>query len=124
MIVVPISIGELIDKLSILEIKKVKISNADKLLSINNEYDLLKNFSSIYLQDDKIYNLYKELININSSLWEIEDRIRQLELENRFEGEFIYVARSVYKLNDKRFLLKNKINEITSSGIKEVKGYV
>jgi predicted nuclease with TOPRIM domain len=71
-----------------------------------------------------IENLYHDLVNTNSNLWEIEDRLRVLELESKFEGEFIDLARKVYITNDRRFELKNEINSITSSEIREVKEYV
>jgi hypothetical protein len=124
MISVPVSVGELIDKLSILQVKKTKISNPEKLEYINKEFELLYNLSSVYLNDSEIENLYHELVQVNSKLWDIEDRLRVIETEKRFAGEFIDYARKVYFTNDKRFELKNKINQITSSEIREVKEYV
>ena len=124
MIKIPVSVGELIDKLSILHIKKIKISNPEKLEFITKEFELLYNMSSIYLNDNKISSLYIELVNINSKLWEIEDELRILETKKFFNVEFIELARSVYYTNDERFSLKNKINERTSSEIREVKEYI
>jgi hypothetical protein len=124
MINVPVSVGELIDKLSILQVKKTKVKNTEKLEYIKKEFELLYNLSSEYLNDMTIENLYHDLVNTNSNLWEIEDRLRVLELESKFEGEFIDLARKVYITNDRRFELKNEINSITSSEIREVKEYV
>jgi len=124
MIYIPISIGELIDKLSILQIKKNKIHDEEKLQHINKEFELLYNLSAEFLNDINIEKIYHELVVTNSSLWEIEDRIRVLEKDQRFEGEFIEIARKVYLTNDRRFDLKNQINFLTSSEIVEVKDYV
>ena len=124
MIHIPVSVGELIDKLSILHIKKTKISNTEKLEFLIKEFELLYNLASVYLDNSEIENLYHELVKVNSTLWDIEDRLRVLELHSRFEGEFIDLARKVYITNDKRFELKNQINFLTSSEIKEVKEYV
>ena len=124
MINVPVSVGELIDKLSILQVKKTKITNPEKLTFIKKEFELLYNLSSEYLNDMQIENLFHDLVTTNTNLWDIEDRLRVLESENRFEGEFIDMARKVYFTNDKRFELKNRINVLTSSEIREVKEYV
>lgn len=124
MINVPVSVGELIDKLSILQVKKTKIKNSEKLEYIKKEFELLYNLSAEYLNDMTIENLYHDLVTTNSNLWEIEDRLRVLEKDGRFEGEFIDLARKVYFTNDKRFELKNEINSLTSSEIREVKEYV
>ena len=124
MIHTPISIAELIDKLSILQIKKNKIHDEEKLQYVNKEFEFLYNLSSEFLNDSKIEKIFHELIQTNSNLWEIEDRIRVLEKETKFEGEFIELARKVYLTNDRRFDLKNQINFLTSSEIVEVKEYV
>lgn len=124
MINVPVSVGELIDKLSILQVKKTKVKNSEKLEYIKKEFELLYNLSAEYLNDMTIENLYHDLVTTNSNLWEIEDRLRVLEKDGRFEGEFIDLARKVYFTNDKRFELKNEINSLTSSEIREVKEYV
>lgn len=121
---VPVSVGELIDKLSILQVKKTKVIDPTKLQYINKEFELLYNLSAEYLNHMLIENLYHELVKTNTQLWEIEDSLRILEKEARFGGEFIDKARKVYITNDKRFDLKNQINEITSSEIREVKEYV
>ena len=124
MIYVPVSVGELIDKLSILHVKKTKITNEEKLVLVNKEFELLYNLSSIYLNSPDIESLYHQLCDINEKLWDVEDRLRVIETEKRFEGEFIDYARKVYFTNDERFRLKNEINTITDSEIREVKEYV
>lgn len=124
MISVPVSVGELIDKLSILQVKKTKVKNTEKLEYIKKEFELLYNLSAEYLNDMTIENLYHELVTTNSNLWDIEDRLRILEKDGKFEGEFLDLARKVYFTNDKRFELKNEINSLTSSEIREVKEYV
>ena len=124
MIQIPVSVGELIDKLSILHIKKEKIKDSEKLKLVEKEFDLLFELSSNYLKNVDIETLYHNLCDTNNTLWEIEDRLRIIEREKRFQGEFISYARKVYFTNDKRFELKNKINEISNSEIKEVKQYV
>ena len=118
MVTIPVSIGELIDKLSILRVKQIKILDCEKLSFINKEFELLYSISYNYLKNKKISNLYDKLININSELWDIEDKLRVLEISKDFSDYFIYQARQVYYINDKRFLLKDKINKLTSSEIK------
>jgi len=124
MIQAPVSVGELIDKLSILHVKQTKITNEEKLEYINKEFELLYNLSSGYLDSPEIELLYHQLVETNSKLWDIEDRLRVIETEKRFEGEFIDYARKVYFTNDERFRLKNEINNISNSEIREVKEYV
>jgi hypothetical protein len=124
MITIPVSIGELIDKLSILHVKKMKISDKDKLEYVNKEFELLYNMSSEYLSQPEIETLYHSLVTVNSKLWDIEDELRVLEQEKKFTGKFIDVARKVYFTNDERFRLKNEINKFTDSEIREVKDYV
>lgn len=124
MVSIPVSVGELIDKLSILQVKKTKITDESKLEFVNKEFEILYNLSSVYLNDIEIESIYHQLVEVNSSLWDVEDRLRIIEKEKRFEGEFISLARKVYFTNDDRFRLKNEINLITSSEIREVKDYV
>lgn len=124
MITVPISIGELIDKLSILHVKKTKITNIDKLNYVNNEFELLYNFSSVFLNDEEVLKLYHELVETNSKLWDIEDNLRVIETKKNFDINFIELSRSVYFTNDKRFKLKDKINTLTNSDVREQKDYV
>jgi hypothetical protein len=118
MINVPVSVGELIDKLSILHIKKTKISNNEKLEFIKKEFEILYNFSSFYLNDEVISSLYYELVDTNSKLWEIEDELRIMESNKTFNSDFIELARKVYYINDDSFSLKNNINDLTESEIR------
>ena len=124
MVTIPVSVGELIDKLSILHVKQLKIVNEDKLSFINKEFELIYNMSSIYLDDEKILNLYRQLIDVNSKLWDIEDELRTIETTKNFDTHFIELARKVYYTNDDRFLLKNQINELTDSEVREQKDYI
>jgi hypothetical protein len=124
MIYIPVSVGELIDKLSILQVKKNKISNEEKLTLVNKEFELLYNLSSVYLDSNEIETLYHQLCEVNEKLWDVEDELRILETKKSFESDFIELARKVYFTNDERFRLKNEINLITDSEIREVKEYV
>ena len=123
MITVPVSVGELIDKLSILHVKKTKVSNEHKLTFINTEFELLYNMSSYYLNDEEISKLYHKLVEINSKLWDVEDELRVIESTKEFDVNFIELSRKVYYTNDERFSIKNKINELTNSDIREQKDY-
>jgi hypothetical protein len=124
MVTIPVSVGELIDKLSILHVKQLKIVNEDKLSFINKEFELIYNMSSMYLDDEKILNLYRQLIEVNLSLWDVEDELRTIENTKNFDSHFIELARKVYYTNDDRFLLKNQINELTDSEVREQKDYI
>ena len=120
-IFVPISVGELIDKITILEIKK-KYMSGEKVNNVNNEFKSLK----FILNNEKLevdQNLYLKLKKINSSLWKIEDKIRIKESLQEFDEDFIELARSVYKVNDERSLVKREINLKYNSGIVEEKSY-
>lgn len=123
---IPISYGELVDKLTILEIKQQKIENQDKLKNINNEYLELDEVAKYLKNIDKIEyeNFYKKLFEVNLGLWEIEDRIRILEKDKNFDNEFIELARKVYFTNDKRFEIKSEINKHFGSEFFEEKQYV
>jgi hypothetical protein len=123
MITIPVSVGELIDKLSILHVKQLKISNEEKLEYVNKEFELLYNLSSYYLNNEEVENLYHQLVEINKKLWDIEDKLRVIESEHNFDLEFIDLARKVYFTNDERFRLKNEINLTTLSEIREIKDY-
>lgn len=123
MVTIPVSVGELIDKLSILQVKKGKVKNQEKLLFIEKEYDLLYEKSFDYLQSEEILSTFKELIDVNLKLWEIEDKLRLIENDKNFDSHFIELARAVYYTNDERFGLKDKINNLTNSEIKEQKDY-
>ena len=124
MISIPVSIGEMIDKLSILQVKKNKVKDKTKLEFIDKEFELLYNFSSEYLNNSKTELIYHQLVSVNTNLWEIEDELRIMEKEKNFGDEFVSSARKVYFTNDERFRLKNEINLITESEIREVKEYV
>lgn len=123
MISIPISIGELLDKLSILHIKKDKIQDSDKVKKVKIEYELLYTISEPFLGIKEFFNLYDDLIKTNSELWEIEDKLRIFEKQKLFNQEFIELARAVYYTNDERFEIKNKINVISNSEIQEQKSY-
>jgi len=123
MVNVPVSVGELIDKLSILQVKKSKIKNPDKLKFIEKEYELLLSMSSKYFNNVDIIETYKELVDVNTKLWEVEDELRVIENTKVFDDKFIELARAVYYTNDNRFRLKDRINNLTNSEIKEQKDY-
>jgi hypothetical protein len=123
MISVPISHGELLDKISILEIKKSKIDNVDKLVNVEKELQILSSLIPETLKSDVVQNLYEQLFNINLMLWEVEDDIRNCERSDDYGSYFIELARKVYRYNDKRSELKKTINLATSSGIVEEKSY-
>ena len=123
-IIVEVSVGELLDKISILEIKKEKIKDAEKLKFINNEHSILKNqLDENIKSDEKLNNLYQSLKEINSKLWVIEDDKRQCEKEKDFGEKFIKLSRDVHFLNDDRAKIKLEINNHTRSAIKEIKEY-
>ena len=123
-ILVEVSIGELLDKISILEIKKEKISNPDSLKFINNEYDILKDqFNKNVKVDDKLNELFKSLKEINGKLWIIEDDKRMCEKNSDFGEKFIKLSRDIHFLNDSRSKIKLEINNHTGSKIKEIKEY-
>ncbi len=123
-ILAEISAGELIDKITILEIKKEKIVDKNKLDSVNKELNSLDQTMKKYIIDQKKISSFKvELKNINLKLWNIEDAKRLAEKNKKFDEKFIELARNVYKLNDERAKLKLKINNTLGSNIKEVKSY-
>ena len=123
-IIVEISIGELLDKISILEIKQEKIKDPEKLKFVTDEHSILKNqLESNVKTDTKIDELYKSLKQINSKLWLIEDDKRQCEKDKNFGEKFIKLSREVHFLNDDRSKIKLEINNYTGSKIKEIKEY-
>ena len=123
-IIVEVSIGELLDKISILEIKQVKIKDSEKLKFINTEHSILKNqLGKNVKSDDKLNDLYQSLKEINSKLWVIEDDKRQCEKDKDFGEKFIKLSRDVHFLNDDRAKIKLEINNHTGSVIKEIKEY-
>ena len=120
----PISLGELVDKITILEIKNEKINDKEKLINISSELDkLLTLLNSLQLSKKDLDKYSKQLYVVNKKLWETEDILRALENEKSFNKEFIENARNVYKLNDERFRIKNKLNTQFSSEIIEEKSY-
>ena len=121
---IPVSLGELLDKISILEIKNKKILDDTKLVNIKKELSGLRQvLESLNINLSEINDLYEELYNINLILWDIEDSIRILEKNESFDKEFIDFARKVYITNDKRFEVKNKINKTFNSKYVEEKSY-
>ena len=123
-ILVEVSVGELFDKITILEIKKEKINDAEKLKYIEEEYNILKNqLDEKVKSDDKLNQLFQDLKKINSKLWTIEDEKRLCEKNSDFEEKFIRLSRDVHFLNDDRAKIKLEINNNTSSKIKEIKEY-
>jgi hypothetical protein len=120
---VEVSNGELVDKVSILWIKLRKIKDENKLANIKKEYQELYATMRILGMDEESPN-FKRLIDVNSDLWEIEDKIRRKEAAKEFDDEFIELARSVYFKNDVRFEIKSLINNNTNSNLREEKEYV
>ena len=123
-IVVEVSVGELLDKISILEIKKEKIKDSEKLKFINNEHAILKDqLDQNVKSDEKLNELFESLKKINSQLWVIEDDKRMCEKNSDFSDRFIKLSRDVHFLNDDRAKIKLDINNHTGSLIKEIKEY-
>lgn len=120
----PASIGELFDKITILEIKKLKIKDKTKLKIVNQELSLLKKVVlTKRINKRKLASTIKKLKNINLQLWNVEDKLRIFEKNKSFKKDFVNYARKVYHMNDKRAFLKNEINIKTNSLISEVKSY-
>ena len=123
-ILVEVSVGELLDKISILEIKKEKIEDLKKLKFINDEYNILKGqLDNNVKSDDKLNQFFKTLKSINAKLWVIEDDKRLCEKNSDFGEKFIRLSRDVHLLNDDRAKIKLEINNYTKSNIKEIKEY-
>ena len=123
-IIVEVSVAELLDKISILEIKKEKIKDPEKLKFISNEHSILNNqFKENVKSDEKLEKLFKELKEINAKLWIIEDDKRDCEKNKDFGEKFIKLSRDVHFLNDDRAKIKLEINNHTGSKIKEIKEY-
>ena len=119
----PISLGELVDKISILMIKKKNISDSIKLQHVNKELEFLQKTLKKYISEEEINEFLLKLVNINSKLWDIEDDIRECERKKIFDQIFIDLARSVYFTNDERAKVKNDINKTFGSELVEVKSY-
>ena len=123
-ILAEISAGELIDKITILNIKKEKITNNEKLVEIEKELKSLKDtFNKKIIPNNSLLELMEQLKKINLMLWDIEDGKRNAEKNKKFDERFIELARNVYKFNDERAKIKLKINNLLGSNIKEVKSY-
>ena len=123
-ILVEVSVGELLDKISILEIKKDRIKDSNKLKFINEEYEVLKNELEKNIKiDEKLAKFFTALKNVNSKLWIIEDEKRKCEKDSDFGENFIRLSRDVHFLNDTRAQIKLDINDHTGSKIKEIKEY-
>ena len=123
-IIVEVSIGELLDKISILEIKQEKINDPEKLKFILNEHSILKDqLNKNVKSDDKLNELFESLKEINAKLWIIEDDKRSCEKEKDFGEKFVNLSREIHFLNDDRAKIKLKINDYTGSNIKEIKEY-
>ncbi len=123
-ILVEVSVGELLDKISILEIKQEKIKDPEKLKFINDEYTILKNqLDNNVKSDEKLNTLFQSLKNINAKLWVIEDDKRLCEKNSDFTENFIKLSRDVHFLNDDRAKIKLEMNNHTGSKIKEIKEY-
>jgi len=123
---ITISVGELIDKITILKIKKNKIKNLEKIQKVETELKILQKKAEIIkkIEKTKYKELFNKLLRINTDLWEVEDSIRILELNKEFSDQFIELARKVYFLNDERFKIKSEINKTFGSNIQEVKEYI
>ena len=123
-ILVEVSVGELLDKISILEIKKEKIKDPEKLNFINNEHAILEDqLDRNVKSDDKLNSLFQSLKEINAKLWVIEDNKRLCEKNSDFTEDFVKLSRDVHFLNDDRAKIKLEINNLTNSKIKEIKEY-
>ena len=123
-ILIEVSVGELLDKISILEIKQDKIKDHEKLKFIKEEHSILNNqLNKNVKSDEKVKNLFTSLKEINTKLWLIEDEKRQCEKDQNFSDQFIKLSRDVHFLNDDRAKIKLEINNYTGSKIKEIKEY-
>jgi predicted nucleic acid-binding Zn-ribbon protein len=118
---IEVSNGELLDKLSILEIKFDRIKDPVKLAHVQHEFEIIRQSAAKLLQ--QIPGQYQKLRQVNEALWKIEDRIREIEAEQRFDQEFIETARMVYRYNDQRASIKKEINQLTGSELIEEKSY-
>lgn len=123
MINIPVSVGELVDKITILMIKKSHILDTAKIEKVEIELRLLNSALEGMELSDEYIPIMRQLIEVNTKLWNVEDTLRDYERRGEWQEEFIQNARSVYFLNDERFVLKDSINKITNSYVQEVKSY-
>ena len=120
----PVSFGELLDKITILEIKAKHISDAEKLKNVNHELHILtQTWQENVESNSQLYDLKSQLTKVNQDLWDIEDAIRMKEMKKEFDDEFIQIARSVYFQNDKRAAVKKEVNALLGSDLTEEKSY-
>ncbi|MCB1586096.1 MAG: hypothetical protein KDI52_07440 [Xanthomonadales bacterium] len=120
----PVSFGELLDKITILEIKAKHISDAEKLKNVNHELSILtQTWQENVESNSQLYDLKSQLTKVNQDLWDIEDAIRMKEMKKEFDDEFIQIARSVYFQNDKRAAVKKEVNALLGSDLTEEKSY-
>jgi len=123
-ILAPISVGELIDKITILRIKRERIRDAAAQANIRHELDrLLEIRARARLERSHLADLEEQLFQVNCRLWDVEEKLRGRERDNNFSEQFIELARSVYRLNDRRSMLKRRINDVSGSAIVEEKSY-
>jgi hypothetical protein len=120
---VPVSWGELLDKLTILAIKRERIARPDALLHVQQEHALLSAAAAQVIDTDGLAPLMQRLTRINATLWEVEDALREQEAEAQFGPSFVALARSVYKTNDERAAIKRRINDLLGSTLVEEKSY-
>jgi len=120
---IEVSNGEILDKISIIEIKRERIQDEEKLKNITKEYYELWPLYEVLVTTDEVAWKYAELKSVNEDLWEIEDEIREYERNQHFEGRFIQLARLVYITNDRRAKIKKELNELTGSDLVEEKSY-
>ena len=123
MIYVPVSVGELVDKITILKIKLNQIKDEKKLVNIQHEYDALTSLSEYVTTQKTIINQHQELMNVNLTIWFLEEDIRHYEKIQHFTGEFIEVARKIYITNDERSRIKKEINILCNSELTEEKSH-
>lgn len=124
LILTPVSFGEILDKITILEIKSINIDDQKKVKNVQHELNILQNtWDEHVTASDKIIELKQQLKDVNQSLWNIEDNIRIKEYKKQFDDEFIQIARSVYFENDKRAAIKKEINLLLGSDLIEEKSY-
>lgn len=121
---VPCAVGELIDKITILEIKQARINDTAKLINIGRELAYLLEIQQALAWNEQLEHLRNELRHVNERMWDVEDRLRSMDKLGDFGAEFVEMARSVYVCNDNRSRLKKAINELTGSAIVEEKSYV
>ena len=123
MINIPVSVGELVDKITILKIKINQIKDEKKLVNIQHEYDALTSLSEYVTTQKTIINQHQELMNVNLTIWFLEEDIRHYEKIQHFTGDFIEVARKIYKTNDERSRIKKEINILCNSELIEEKSH-